>query len=61
MAGKTHELIIVCDGATVRAKLDGKGTNVTASGQPREGRFKFTVDHGTLRVFEIGFQKLPPK
>jgi len=61
MAGKAHELVVVCSGAKVTAKLDGKAATVSASGQPQEGRFKFTVDHGTLRVLEIGFQRVPTK
>ena len=61
LAGKRHELIFTCDGATVTALLDGKPAPVAASAQPRSGRFKFNVDHGTLRVFEIGMQKLGAK
>jgi hypothetical protein len=61
LAGKAHDLEFVCDGATVTATLDGKAATVTSAGQPREGRFKFSVDHGTLRVLEIESQKLPAK
>ena len=61
MAGKTHELVFVCDKAAVSATLDGQPAAVKATAQPAEGRFKFAVDHGSLRVLGIDFQKLPAK
>ena len=62
MAGKPHDLNIACDGANVTATLDGNAVNVTRpAGQPHFGRFRFSVDHGTLRVLAVEFQKLPAK
>ena len=61
MAGKTHEVIFQCDGGKVTATRDGNSATVTPNGQPRSGRFRFAVDHGSLKILAIDFQKLPAK
>ena len=62
LAGKPHELLIACDGATVTATLDGNAATVSKpAAPPRTGRFRFAADHGTLRMLNIDLQKLPAK
>ena len=61
MAGKPHEIIFQCDDGTVTATLDGNAASVTPNGQPLSGRFRFGVNHGSLRILAIDFQKLPAK
>ena len=55
LAGKVHELVFTCNQNTVTAKLDGQPAAIQPAPVISNGRFRFAVVDGSLRVLAIDY------
>jgi serine/threonine protein kinase len=57
MKGRPHELVFVCRGEDVSARLDGISVPIEPSGRPREGRLQIGAGGPGLRIFSIDYRR----